>query len=388
VPYFFDRQAMLEKVKASVGIENIEGWVEQPLSPASPTRMKVRAFGSRGVHIIAGNVPMVGVTTIIHNALTRSDGIIKTPSNDPLTCVAVARTMIDVDPTHPITRHLTVAYWKGGDEVVESALYDPRKIEKIVAWGGYDSIKHITKYLQPGIDLITLDPKQSATIIGKEAFADEETLDRVATRLALDIGQMNQEACVNARVVYVESGTDAEGLDRANSLGERTYIAIQALPDSISTPHKAFDSGLREEIEGLRFAGDDYRVIGGKGSEGALIVSQSDAPVDFAAQLSCRVGNIVPLDDLEDAILSTNAYTQTIGIYPDTLKERLRDRLAFQGAQRLVSLGSAVPVIVKSGPQDGIEVMRRMCKWVTDETTSGERLLEVARPELAVEAAA
>jgi len=27
-----------------------------------------------------------------------------------------------------------VAYWKGGDEVVEEALYRPEHIEKIVAW--------------------------------------------------------------------------------------------------------------------------------------------------------------------------------------------------------------------------------------------------------------
>src|SRR3546814_7779333 len=96
--------------------------------------------------------------------------------------------MVEMAPDHPITRHISVAYWKGGDEAIEEAIYDPRGVEKIIAWGGFDSVKHITRYLQPGIDLITQDPKLSGTIIGKEAFADEATLrhvakDRKSTRL-------------------------------------------------------------------------------------------------------------------------------------------------------------------------------------------------------------
>ena len=97
--------------------------------------------------------------TVMRNALCRSDMIVKTPSNDPLTAIAIARTMIDMAPGHPITRHLSVGYWKGGDERIEAKLYQPANVEKIVAWGGLASVQHIAKYIQPGIDLITLDPK-------------------------------------------------------------------------------------------------------------------------------------------------------------------------------------------------------------------------------------
>ena len=190
--------------------------------------------------------------------------------------------MIDMAPDHPITRHVSVAYWKGGDERIEAALYDPRRIEKIVAWGGFAGIKHLTQYLQPGLDLITLDPKHSATIIGPEAFADDRTLLSVARRLAVDIGALNQEGCVNARVVYVQSGTDEAGLTRVNRLGALTFEAIKGLPPHLSTPHKAFDPELRSEIEALRFVDDEYKLFGGRGNEGAVIVSQSDVPVDFA----------------------------------------------------------------------------------------------------------
>ena len=58
---------------------------------------------------------------------------------------------------------------------------------------------------------------------------------------------------------------------------------------------------------------------------------------------------------------------QTIGVYPDSLKEELRDRLALAGAQRLTSLGYAADANVAL-PQDAIEPVRRMVKWIVDET--------------------
>jgi len=368
IPNYFRAEAVRDLAERLVGIDYLEGWVEQPAGRDPRTRLRIRAMGARAVHIIAGNVPVVGVTTVIRNAVTRSDAIVKTPSNDPLTTAAIARTMIDMAPDHPITRHVSVAYWKGGDQRIEAHLYDPRRIEKIVAWGGFAGIKHVTQYLQPGLDLITLDPKHSGTIIGPEAFADETALQAVARRLAVDIGALNQEGCVNARVVYVQSGTDEAGIARAERLGELTFAALQALPDHLSTPHKAFDPELKAELDALSFVEEEYRLFGGRRNEGAIIVSRSDVPVDFARQLACRVANIVPVDAIETAVRSVNSYTQTIGIYPESLKESLRDRLAFQGAQRLVSLGGAATLMQTPSPQDGIEPLRRMVKWITDES--------------------
>jgi hypothetical protein len=360
----FNRRQMRQEADLSVGIPFLEGWVSIRDDPGY--NIAVRAFGARSVHIIAGNVPTVSAVTVIRNALTRSDMIIKTPSNDPLTAVAIARTMIDMAPDHPITKHLSVGYWKGGDARVEDFLYRPRNIEKIVAWGGLASVKHVAKYIQPGIDLITLDPKLSSTIIGQEAFVDEATMRRVAARLALDVAAYNQQACVNARVVYIQTGTDQDGIQRANQFGRLLLTAIEALPSRISGPATTLDPSLADEIEGLRFSSDRYQVLGGE-RNGGVIISQCSEPVEFAALLNHRVANLVPVDDLEIPIRSVTAYTQTIGIYPNSLIAAIRDRLAFHGTQRLVSLGYATRAPL-AGPQDAIEPMRRMLKWIMQET--------------------
>lgn len=380
LPAMFQRELMRELADIQIGIDYLEGWVPRTLIDGR--QIKVRAFGSRALHIPAGNGGLVAGITVLRNALTRSDAIVKAPSNDPLTAMAIARTLADIAPDHPVTRHLAVGYWKGGDETVENALYRPEHIEKIVAWGGLASVKHVTRYIQPGLELIALDPKRSATIIGAQAFDSDATLREVAQRAACDIGAGNQEGCVNARVIYVLSGTDEPGLAKANRLGELVYEAMVGLPEFISTKPKVVDKTLLENIEGSRLTEDWYRVFGGEDAEGAIVVSQLDEAVHYSTMLSGRVANIVPVDSIDKVADAVNAYTQTIGVYPESLKTELRDRLALFGAQRFTSLGYAANVSFEI-PQDAMEPIRRMCKWIVDEHCDPDRVFPLWRkPEL------
>jgi hypothetical protein len=365
LPALFAPDAVRELADATVGIPYLEGWVERTMGDGR--RAAVRAFGARTAHIIAGNSPLIAGLSVIRNAICRSDAIIKTPSNDPLTALAIARTMGEIAPDHPLTRHISVAYWKGGDAAFEERLYQPVNIEKIIAWGGFAAVTHVLRYVQPGLELIALDPKRSATIIGPEAFASDEALADVALRTATDIGALNQLGCINARVVYV-----AAAVEQVNRLGEAIYEQLQLLPEQLSTKAKWFDPELKADIDALRASPDWYRVIGGADGEGAVIVSQLDEPVAFHRSLSGRVANIVPIADPLDALRAINAYTQTVGVYPESLKQTLREVAPLHGAQRLVSLGYAADPSVAL-PQDAIEPVRRMVKWIVDESCDPEQ---------------
>ena len=105
-----------------------------------------------------------------------------------------------------------------------------------------------------------------------------------------------------------------------------------------------------------------------------MIVSQIDEAVDYAPLLSGRVANLVPVDDLARVTDAVTAYTQTVGVYPESLKRELRDRLPLFGAQRLTSLGYACSAAL-AAPQDALEPLRRMCKWIVEETCDPARVL-------------
>jgi hypothetical protein len=365
MPAIFSRPALEDMLDIGIGRKYLDGWV--PTVLADGRTLAVRAFGSRCVHITAGNSPVLAALAVIRNALTRGDAIIKSPSNDPLTAAAIAMTMCAMAPEHPVTRHLCVAYWRGGDERVERVLYLPSNIDKIVAWGGFASVKHVTRYLQPGIELVSFDPKRSASVIGAQAFADDAAFAEAAARLAVDIGQLNQSACANARTVFAVCGSGEADLARLREFAELVYQKLLALPDRVSTrPKYGIAPALRGALDAARFDDDWFTVIGGRHDEAAIVVSRLPEPVDFATSLDDRVANLVPVDSVEAAARQFDSYTQTVGVYPESLKTELRDIAGLHGAQRIVSLGySCVPTF--AGPQDAFEPLRRLSRWVTDE---------------------
>lgn len=376
LPGLFERTVMLEELGGDHAC--FDGWVNR--KSASGRTIGIRAFGARCLHIVAGNSPVVSAMTVIRGALTRGDSIIKSPSNDPFTAAAVIRTMCAFAPDHPVTRHFSVCYWKGGDEAFERRLYQPANIEKIVAWGGFASIKHVTRYIQPGLELISLDPKRSCSIVGADAFASEALMREAAVRTACDIASLNQVACSNARTVFVQSGTDDEGVAKAAIFGRLVYDAMLELPERISTQPKSVDRELKANVESVRLQDDWYDVVGGRNDEGAVIVSKLPEPVEFATSLNNRVSNIIPVDTIDDIMQFVDSYTQTVGVYPEALKNDVKDILPLFGAQRIVSLGYACTPLF-SGPQDAIEPVRRMAKWIVDEKSDGFEPLPWAKEQ-------
>jgi len=370
LPGMFDPQWLTAMADSSIGIDYLDGWVPTP-GPCPNVRM--RAVGTRQLHITAGNVPVVAAMTVVRAALTKSDCLIKSPSNDPLTANAIARTMIELDSNHPLTKHIAVAYWKGGDEHMDSQIVRTTRIDKITAWGGMASVKHIQRFLTPGIDLTAMNPKYSMSIIGKEALDSEDAMQEAATGLATLSGFYNQTACVNTRVVYVESETDDESLERVINLGKKIVAAYKALPPVLSTRAEAPNSDLEAELEAVALDDDFYHVEGDT-IDGGVVVSRFSDRVDFYDQLNNRVVNLVPVSNLLDVAKWCDDTTQTIGIYPESLRDSLLDTLALAGIQRLVPLKGGDPMQIfhdihalpPGVPHDGIEPLRRNVRWVLD----------------------
>ena len=371
LPRMFDGKALFELIDKSVGVDYLDGWVPG-LGPHANCR--VRAVGTRQLHITAGNVPVVAALTIIRGALTKSDVLIKAPSNDPLTANAICRSLIDIGASHPVTKHVAVAYWKGGDEEMDRQIVRVSRIDKITAWGGMSSVKHIQKFLTPGIDLTALNPKYSMSVIGKEALESEAAMQEAATGIAVIAGFYNQTACANTRVVYVESETDDDSIEKLVALGSKVVAAFKTLPTIISTPVTKANQDLDAEMEAIALEDDFYHVEGNT-LTGGVIVSKFADRIDFFDQLNNRVVNLVPIADLSEVTKWCDDTTQTVGVYPEALRETLLDPFALAGVQRLVSLtgGDALQLfhdmhtLPPGSPHDGIEPLRRNVRWVIDQ---------------------
>jgi hypothetical protein len=235
------------------------------------------------------------------------------------------------------------------------------------------SVKHIQKFLTPGIDLTALNPKFSMSVIGKEALESEAAMEEAAMGIAVIAGFYNQTACANTRLVYVECDTDDDSLDKLAQLGSKVVAAFKELPPVMSTPFETPNQDLEAELEAVALE-DDFYTVEGDTLTGGVVVSRFPDRVDFYDQLNNRVVNLVPVADLLDVVKWCDDTTQTVGVYPESLREKLLDPFALAGVQRLVPLKGGDPMKIFKDmhtlppgmPHDGIEPLRRNVRWVID----------------------
>lgn len=333
----------------------LDGWVSR--TDSFGRNSSVRAFPPRLIHVLPGNSPVAAMQSLYSATLTKGINLFKMGSSDPFTAVAFLRTMADIDPDHPVVKSMTAVYWRGGDESVERNLYRPQYFDKIVAWGGGDAINNVIRYLGPGFQLISFDPKTSISMIGAQAFDSDAILKEVAERAASDVCTLNQQACLSSRFIFIE-GEIGQVDDFCDRLIERMGVER----DSASAEAPALDRSRLEEIETLVLLDDDYRVWGLEDNKG--IVIRSESPVDFHP--TNKTVNVVRVNSLDEAVRYVNVATQTIGIYPFQRAVELRDRLASCGAQRVVRLGEVTGMSAGS-PHDATYPLHRMVHWVVNE---------------------
>lgn len=357
LPYYVNRDMLWASVRGNFpNPDHLDGWVES--TDPYGKKLRLRAFPPRMVHMMAGNAPTGCLASIVQGALVKAVNLFKMSSSDPFTCVAILRTMQEYAPDHAVTRSMSAIYWRGGDESIERMLYRPQYFDRIAAWGGGPAINNVIKYLGPGIQLVSFDPKASISMLGVESFANDDVIAQCADNAAEDVMVLNQDACVASRFIYAEDGNPA-GLEKfCAKLHEA--LGVDRSTGSAITPLPPTD--IREEIEVLQAMGDDFQVWGKFDGRGVVILT--DRPVDFHP--IGKVVNVVKTPSLGDAVRYVNVATQTIGVYPPERRAEIRDRVANAGGQRLCHLGSAFKHAL-GGPQDGMFPLARFVHWMKED---------------------
>lgn len=353
--HVFEPRSLWFQVDQEVGRDVLDGW--RDVADADGRIRRIRAFPPRLVHVLAGNAPGVTAGSIARGALTKGVHLLKLPSNDLFTGTAILRTMAEVDPEHPVTRSFSCVYWRGGDPEVEGALFRAQFFDRLVAWGGDDAIRSAIRYVAPGFDLVSFDPKVSISLLGREALTTPDRMQESAAAAATDVSLYNQEVCAASRFVYAE-GEQSELVAWCQVLA-RELAEEREWSDAVVT---SLPSEIRAEVDVLRSMDPVYQVFGSDDGSGLVILS--DEPVDFHP--SGKTVNVVRVPSLHDALRYVNVATQTVGIYPRSRASELRDLLAAHGMQRLVPLGEVIQV-APGLPHDGFMPLHRFVKWLVDD---------------------
>jgi hypothetical protein len=352
----------------------LDGWVELPAEVApgampnlshnvfpgsgkrfyNPGRALLRAMPTRQLHITAGNTPDVLLVSALRAILTKSAAVIKLPAGGTLTGALFAIAAA-AEPCHPLTRHLSLVYWQGGDETVEKVLFDSGAFDRIVVWGDpatVASVRSRTVFTR----IISLNPRYGISLIGCEAF--NGSLEEVAVRAAADSMFYNQRACASSLVHYIEAGPD-EVEQYAGVLCRMLAEWDEKAPQFVS-PSAV---GRIKQLKRGRYGSGRWFINEGDGrySSGVVIVGNE---FDINEHPASRLVVVRPVVSLSDAMKYINPGVSSAGVYPESRRTGLRDAIAARGVSSVLPLGEAGRMF-PGMPHDGMPVLSQLVDWKT-----------------------
>ncbi|WP_023602902.1 aldehyde dehydrogenase family protein [Aliivibrio logei] len=351
------KSALYDIVQHDLGsLHIIDEWI-----PQGDCYIKALPKG-KSVHLLAGNVPLSGVTSILRAILTKNECIIKTSSTDPFTATALVSSFIDVNADHPITRSMSVMYWSHNEDMSL-----PKKImnhaDVVVAWGGDEAIKWAVKHSPHHVDIVKFGPKKSLSIID-----DPEDITAAATGVAHDICFYDQQACFSTQNIYY--------------IGNKLNLFIDELEKKLNVYAKILPKGCQSFDEKAAFTLTEkeclfagYQVRKGENQSWIIIQSPLDA---FGNQPLSRSVYIHQVSSIEDILPFINKNTtQTVSIAPWESSFKYRDELAKHGAERIVESGMN-NIFRVGGAHDGMRPLQYLVNYVSQERPFNHTTKDVA----------
>jgi hypothetical protein len=333
--------------------------------PALPGAKLLHRAQPRGilVHWLAGNVPLLGMISLVQGLLGKNANLVKVARQKPGILPFFLDALSRVAYTGPdggvlegrvLTDAVRVVYTPREDTAAAralSALADLR-----VAWGGREAVEAIMNLPRRfGAEDLVFGPKTSFAIVGAEMLAGESVARRAARLLAMDTVALEQRGCNSPHTVFVERGGGISPSGFAALLSEELRAACQRLAAPALTVPEAFEvASLRAEYDMRGEAFYDRAVAW------SVLFSEDDCglpPLCYGRTLFVR-----PVDDVFEVAPLCSVNTQTAGLAVLERRLRLADALTARGVERCPELGR---MSVYESPWDGVYPLDRMVRWVS-----------------------
>ena len=352
-----------------VSDNSMEGLSEQ-LCPAqkketsgdcmSPEKMYLRAMPTRQLHLTAGNAPAIPIISTGRAISLKSPAVIKSPYGATLGGALVSLAACAVAPDHPSVRNLSIVYWSGGDESVEDVFFGPEAFDRIVIWGAPDAVASV-KRRALFTKLVTLNPRYGMSWIGREAFENDDYKE-AARRGAVDTMIWNQKACIASSVHYVE-GDDEQVMAYARALQKALGEWDRAAPNFLDPAAQGQIRRLRRgKLMNAQWLANKQNE-GDKKNEGvSSVVIVVKGEFDMMDHTLSRMVIVRQVSRLEDALRFLNESVSTVGVFPESRRLELCDRILARGVSTSYPLGMADRMSTGLA-HDGMKVYSELMDW-------------------------
>lgn len=320
----------------------------------------VRALGAPlQVHLTAGTVPGVSVTSLVRALLVKGAVLLKPGRGDVALPVLFLGALAEADLE--VARAAAVTYWPGGDDPAENAALTMADL--VVVYGGDATVGSVRARIAPTTPLVAYHHRISLGVVGRGALGAD--LERTAGAAARAVALFDQRGCVSPHQIYVEEGGDGAPREFAGALGAALEVLEGELPPgAVEGDEAAARQQLRGTAELRTAAGEDVVLLGGA-ADGWTVMLDPDP----AFEPSClnRFVRVCPVPDAEDVpglLAPLGRHLQSVAVAGLGLRTAaVAEALARVGALRVTSF-EGQPFPPPWWHHDGSGPLRALMRWV------------------------
>ncbi|MEV7416969.1 acyl-CoA reductase [Streptomyces sp. NPDC089919] len=214
---FLDRGALTRKLRRELG-----GATPQRLERPDARETVFEAWAPVGLvaHIAPGNAPAVAPLSLLEGLLTGNVNILKTSSDDTAFGAHLLAELAAQDPTGALARRIIVLRFPSARQEWLRLMCAPA--DAVAVWGGESAVAGVAAHVPDGCRLVAWGHKISFGYLTRDAWSDAAVLEA----LAHDICVLEQQACSNPQVVYL----DTEETGELHAFCDRLAAALAARP--------------------------------------------------------------------------------------------------------------------------------------------------------------
>lgn len=339
----------------------LDRWVDDPRAPEGRC---IRAFPlapGPAVHVAAGSVPGVSVTSLLRGLLVGGPVLLKPGSGDGVLPALFLEGLQEEAAVQTAARALAeavaVVRWKGGSgDPAESLALDGAG--SVVVHGGVATVAALRARVPVSTPLVEYGHRVGLVVVGERPGPD------LPRDVAGAVAAFDQRGCVCPQRLYlVGTTTDARAL--AGGVAEALQtLATEVPPGDPTTDVASAVHQLRGTARLREAAGEGVEVHEGAATGWTVVLDPDPVFVPSPLGRTLVITPIPELGVLDEVLPPIGPFLQTVGVdgfAPDHL-DGVAERLCRMGASRVV------PVARMAFPpawwlHDGQGPLRRLVRW-------------------------
>ena len=352
------RQNLHDLLGDSLGsLRGLDGFVPM----VHNTDREVRAF-PRGtvMHWMAGNVPTLGLLSLISGILTKNANVVRVPTRSDRLLADLIHHLSGLGEEQE-TMARSVAVIRYDHEERQTAAELSRAADVRIIWGGDESSDAVKRLpaKRTCLDMVFPD-RTSFVVLGRSALAPERR-DAVTRLIAHDVSVFEQKACASPHTIFLAAEDREEILSFCRAMKRAMSETLKRIPKVVPSQQEV------QAVLNLRAQYDMFHEAWySEGTEYSVFF-------DDEVQLGPPIGNrtifvrALPADDDLIALLPPNV--QSVGIEAEGEEyERLTNRLGAAGIHRFTPLGAMTHFDI---PWDGMSMPQHLVRWTTRQRPQG-----------------